>query len=147
PRQFGPHKFPGLEDGILRMPNGSRCLRGIPFWLGPEGVEQKSWIILSTRGSTSATPAIEIPVRQKASFICMAAFCDWDENEDPPMDAGPEVFQKVGQCLADASFIYADGTEEVLPIRRRFEVNEAIQFLHESLSPCHMWRTFPEGSQ
>jgi hypothetical protein len=54
-----------------------------------------------------------------ASFICIAAFCDWEEPAGPEFDKD----EKIGQRLAQARLIYDDGSEQVLPVRRRFEVN------------------------
>jgi hypothetical protein len=32
------------RDGLIRTPAGRQSLRGIPFLLGPEGVEVKRWL-------------------------------------------------------------------------------------------------------
>jgi hypothetical protein len=54
PREFGPReraKEIGGEcarDGLIRVPTGRKALQGVPFWLGPEGLDGKSWIGLST---------------------------------------------------------------------------------------------------
>ena len=108
------------HDGLIRMPAGKQALRGIPFWLGPEGVHVKSWVILSTNSAGWATRSSEIRLAKKAGFICLAAFCDWDKNESP--SPNEDVIENVGQRLADAILVYEDGSEKSLPIRRRFEV-------------------------
>jgi hypothetical protein len=133
PADFGPRpKATGLspagEDGLIRVPAGKQVFRGIPFDLGPATeVKNKAWVVLSSRPAAWATPSVEIPLRQKAGFICLAQFCDWDENEEPK--AGETALEKVGQRLSDVVLTYDEGEEVVLPIRRRFEVN----------SPSTLW--------
>lgn len=112
---------PGARDGLLRTPAGKRDLRGIPFQLAGEGVEKKRWIALSTRAKAWSTRSLQIPLAKEASFVCLATFCDWDENEVRP--ASVEVIERVGQLLAEVILVYADGGKLALPIRRRFEVN------------------------
>jgi len=109
------------RDGLIRVPGGKQSLLGVPFWLGPEGVDRKSWLALGARPSAMARPAQTIPVGKKAGFVCLAAFCDWDPDETPP--PVEDAVEKVGQRLAEAVFVYDDATEQTLPIRRRFEVN------------------------
>ncbi len=129
PTQFGPRPQArelgsGLSrDGLIRTPAGRQSLRGIPFLLGPEGVEVKRWLLLSTSSQIAGTRKTEIHLGRQASFLCLAAFCGWDPNEAPPIDAGPEDVEKVGQRLAQAVLVYEDGSEYALPLRRRFEVN------------------------
>jgi hypothetical protein len=110
------------KDGLIRMPAGQQNLQGIPFLLGPEGVESKRWLALSDRPKPWLVRNIDIPVRKKASYLCVVAFCDWDENESAP-SSDPDLYvEKVGQRLAEAVLVFDDGTEKALPIRRRFEV-------------------------
>jgi hypothetical protein len=109
------------EDGLIRLPGGKQVFRGIPFWLGPEDAMKKSWIALSSQTASWMTQSLEMPLNQKAGFICLAQFCDWDPNERPA--PGQDVLERVGQVLAEAVLIYGDGSEQSLPIRRRFEVN------------------------
>ena len=126
-RAFGPREGAknlggeAARDSLLRVAGGGQVFLGIPFSLGPEGVEKQSWAVLSTRANSWSARAIEVPLQGKASFVCLASFCDWDENETPPPNE--DVTEKVGQHLADAVLVYADGSEHVFPIRRRFEVN------------------------
>jgi hypothetical protein len=133
PADFGPREpAKGLggeaaKDGLLRTPAGEQNFRGIPFLLGPEGVEKKRWIALSARASAWTTHSLEIPLLQRAGFLCLTAFCDWDKNETPP--PGEDVAEQIGQRLAEAVLVYEDGGEKALPIRRRFEVN----------SPTYSW--------
>lgn len=115
------------EDGYVRTPIGNQSLRGIPFWLGPKEIDRKSWLALSSRAISWATKSIEIPVNQKARFLCLAAFCDWDPVERSP--SGVDAMEKVGQKLGEVLLTYEDGTEEAVPIRRRFEVGAVSAFL------------------
>ena len=109
------------RDSLIRVPAGKRDLQGIPFTLGPEDLQSKGWIVLTTKSAQAGAPRVEIPIGQKAHFLCLTSFCDFDENESP----GPteDVFQKVGQHLGDVTLVYDDGGTHVLPIRRRYETN------------------------
>jgi hypothetical protein len=106
------------RDGFVRTPAGAQRLQGIPFLLGPEGTGEPRWVVLGT--ATSQLRSIERPVSGTASFVCLAAFCDWDANETTPKDV--ESYEQVGQPLAEAVLVYEDGSEQALPVRRRFEV-------------------------
>jgi hypothetical protein len=125
---FGPRdRAKGLSgdptgDGLIRMPAGRQVLRGIPFQLGPEGIDKKSRVALSARKSLAAAPSVSIPLGKRARFICLAQFCDYDENETPPPDV-EDVVEKIGQRLARAVLVYDNGEEKTVPLRRRFEVN------------------------
>ncbi|HXP11855.1 MAG TPA: hypothetical protein VN828_25330, partial [Acidobacteriaceae bacterium] len=119
---FGPREQardmggPSRQDGLIHTPSGKQNFRGIPFLLGSEGSQARSWILLSRKAET-----VDVVVDQKAGSICLAQFCDWDPNETPIPEQ--DVFEQVGQHLADIVFVYDDGREETVPIRRRFEVN------------------------
>jgi len=131
-REFGPCEKAALiggesaKDSLIRVPAGKRDLQGIPFMLGPEDLQSKSWLVLSAKSGPTAAARVEIPLGKKANFLCVASFCDFDENESP--QPGQDVFQKVGQRLADVTLVYEDGGTCVLPIRRRFETNAALEF-------------------
>lgn len=126
-KDFGPHDrakgFGGdsARDGLVRMLGGSQTLQGIPFELGPEGVVKKSWLALSTQARSWASRSETVPIAHNARFVCLASFCGWDANETPP--AVNDAMERVGQRLADVILVYEDGSEQKLPIRRRFEVN------------------------
>ena len=130
-KEFGPRdRAKGMggdsaRDGLIRLLAGNQALRGIPFRLGPEGVDKKSWIAVSSRQGLGSA-SVSIPVGKRARFICLAQFCDWDENETPP--PVEDAMEKVGQRLADAVLVYDNGEEKTLPIRRRFEVNSPTIF-------------------
>jgi hypothetical protein len=63
--------------------------------------------------------------------VCLAAFCDWDKNENAPADI--DAFEELGKNLADLVLVYQGGTEKRLPLRRRFEVS----------APSIWWGHFP----
>ena len=107
------------EGGLIRTPAGKQQMRGIPFLLGSGDVRRKTWIGLSTPAAAWAATTVEIPVGQKGKYICLAQFCDWDPHEVRP--SGVDDIEKVGELLAEAVIRYDSG-ENVLPIRRRFEV-------------------------
>jgi hypothetical protein len=130
--EFGPREQAALiggesaRDSLVRVPSGKLELQGIPFLLGPEDLTAKSWLVLSAKPGPTSTARVEIPLGRKANFLCLASFCDFDENELP--GPGEDVFQKVGQRLANVTLVYEDGGTCVLPIRRRFETNAALEF-------------------
>jgi hypothetical protein len=116
-----------VKDGFVRTPAGKQNLRGIPFSLGPKEIDRKSWLTLSLRPISWATNSAELSVNQKARFLCLAAFCDWDPVEASP--SGVDATERVGQKLGEVVLNFEDGTKEALPIRRRFEVNALSEFL------------------
>jgi hypothetical protein len=126
PESFGPRekarRMPAsAKDGLLRPPAGRQALRGIPFQLGPEDVAAKSWILLSTKNEGPTTPELEIPLPKSATFVCLAAFCDWDKNSPPP--PGKDYAEEIGKHMADLELVYDDGSVKTFPLRKRFEVN------------------------
>src|ERR1051326_545070 len=129
-REFGTRERPRMigeeagRVGLVRVVSGKRSLQGIPFWLGPEEAEKRSWIVLSTKPSPWASKRVEIPLQQAAHYICLASFCDWDRNEAPL--PGQDAFEQVGQVLANVILIYEDGSQHTLPIRRRYETSSYV---------------------
>jgi len=127
---FGPRAWargmggPAANDGLIRTLAGQQAVRGIPFQFGPGGVEQKTWVLLSAKAGPGRVPTTEIPLSQPVKFLCLAAFSDVDENEAPR--PGKTVIEQVGQHLADVVLVYEDGGEQVIPIRRRFEVDSPV---------------------
>ena len=109
------------KDRLVRMPGGEQALQGIPFALGPQDMAKKSWLALGTRNAPWTARAVTVPVGQRAGFVCLASFCDWDPNETPPVVE--DVVEKVGERLASVILVYEDGKEQAIPVRRRFEVN------------------------
>ncbi len=131
-REFGPRERAALIGGdsahdlLIRVTGGKRDLQGIPFILGPEDLQSKGWLVLRAKSSGAAAARVAIPVGRRAHFLCVASFSDFDDNEVPGPDR--DVFQKVGQHLADVTLIYEDGGTCVLPMRRRFETNAPLEF-------------------
>jgi hypothetical protein len=103
----------------VRIPQGERAFRGIPFRFGSEG--SKRFFLITRRSTAGGSASVEVPLNQQWTFLCLAHFCDRDENETAPADI--DAFEKVGEHLADAVIVYQDGTTHRQPIRRRFEVN------------------------
>jgi len=127
PLDFGPRdRARGLSGypphiGLLKTPAGKDVCRGVPFWFGPEGAQTKRWVAVSDQPSPWATKRVEISLSGLASYICLAAFCDFDPNETPP--PGIDVMEQVGQHLAELVLVFRGGITRTLPIRRRFEVD------------------------
>jgi hypothetical protein len=144
---FGPRErarqmggLDGPQGDLVRTPGGKQELQGIPFLLGPEDVQQKSWITLSKAKQPWAVAKVEIPIGRTVVCLCVAQFCDWDPNDTNPADV--EAIEKVGQLLAEATLVYQDGSEVSSPIRRRFEVNPPSgPWGHECFNalPSSMW--------
>jgi hypothetical protein len=130
-REFGSREMAALlggdsaKDSLIRVPGGKRDVQGIPFILGPEDLQIKGWIVLSTKSGPTATAQVEIPLGRKTHFLCLTSFCDFDKNESP--EPGADVFQNVGQRLADVTLVYEDNGTKTLPIRRRFETNAVLE--------------------
>ena len=83
----------------------------MPFRLGPEDVNGKSWIVLRQNAKGWATAQLEIPVERTASFVCMAAFCDWTTTASGADDSA----WVRGLHLADLTFVYQSGSEQQYP--------------------------------
>jgi hypothetical protein len=110
---------PELAALLVKMPAGQQTFLGIPFTLEPPGGPR--WLEL--RGNVAA----EVPAQGQASFVVFAHFCNVSidpETRRQFPDLKPGEVLKVGEHLADYVFVYRDGTEHRLPIRRRFEINE-----------------------
>jgi hypothetical protein len=143
PKDFGPRERAkelggqSGEDGLIRMPSGVQQFRGIPFLLGPKGVANKGWLALSTAPRAWSASQVDVNINKNAGYVCLASFCDWDKNEVPR--PGKDVIEKVGQLLANVVFVYDNGIEKALPIRRRFEVNSpSVLWGHLSFAAlCH----------
>jgi hypothetical protein len=111
-----------IGEGLVALPVGQQTFWGIPFDLGQE--EDNCWLVLENRDDRST-----IPLFGRATFLMVAHFCD--ESHDPngqeqPLDYPVGVITRPGEHLADYVVLYADGAEHSQPIRRRFEVSEAL---------------------
>lgn len=123
-RDFGPRPWarnePGVTDNLIRTLGGLQRLRGVPFELGPGGVDRKTWIVLSTQERPGTARKAEVAIGRTARFLCLAQFCDWEKEEFDPEDA--DAIEGVGELLAEAVLEYEDGTTQAFPVRRRYEV-------------------------
>src|SRR5439155_13497811 len=67
-KQFGPRERArqslqaSSEDGLIRTPSGQCRFRGIPFLLGADGVEKKSFLVVSNQQGGFSAPVVEIPL-------------------------------------------------------------------------------------
>lgn len=158
PAGFGPRAWAkgaggqAAKDALIRTPAGRQVIRGIPFLFGPGGLNEKSWLVLSTRPSSWVTGSIDIPLPQQLGCLCLVAFCEFDENEAPP--AGKAVIERVGQHLGDAVYVYQGGAERVLPLRRRFELDSPAAthacfgaFSLNQYVPLKLSDSLPSGAQ
>jgi len=102
------------SENLAKIPTGHQSLRGIPFLLGSGG-DAKSWLLLREQ-------TVEVPlIARQTGYICLAQFCDRFETD--VFKEGESEANPLGARLADAVLVYADGSEMVSPIRRRFEVS------------------------
>jgi hypothetical protein len=116
------HWHQEIGRDLRNMPAEKQAFWGIPFLLGPR--EGRSWLCLDRD-----LPQADIVLSRKASFLVFAHFCD--ESHDPegkrqPKDYNPGEVTRPGEHLADYALLYTDGTEHRRPIRRRFEIGEAL---------------------
>lgn len=113
---------PQIGEALKALPDGHQTFWGVPFELGP--AEGNCWVVLD-RSAVGTT----IQLSGKASYVLFAHFCD--ESHDPEGQAHPADYKvgdvtRPGEHLADYVLVYADGSEHCQPIRRRFEVGEAM---------------------
>ena len=131
---------PALAAQLTKLPAGRQTFWGVPFLLGP--VEGPSWLVLQPGAAgglvtvplTQASPGPESASAggepgKGVSYLVIAHFCD--ESHDPqnrqqPADYLPGFVTRPGEHLADYVLEYQDGSERRRPIRRRFEVDEAL---------------------
>jgi len=113
---------PEIGGELSALPAGRQTFWGIPFDLGPAG--GNCWLVLEHNGT-----GVTIPLSGTASYLVMTHSCD--ESHDPEGCTQPADYQagevtRPGEHLADYVLVYADGSEYRQPIRRRFEVGEAM---------------------
>jgi hypothetical protein len=127
-RDFGPrpaarnlNAAAAVEDNLIHTIGGEQRIQSIPFRLGPADIARKSWVALSTKTQPWSARSIEIPIGRTAGFLCLAQFCDWDPAELESQDV--DTMERIGETLATATLIYADGSTRPFPVRRRYEVS------------------------
>jgi hypothetical protein len=91
-----------------QMPRGPQRLWGIPFTLGPKDLARRGVLV-------PGKEAARVPLEGRATHLCVLHFCNAEKVYETN-GAG-------GEHLADYALLYADGTEHVQPIRRRFEIS------------------------
>jgi hypothetical protein len=104
----------GWNDAIVKnvhqMPRGQQAFQGIPFLLGPKGDARKCMVLAGGKSSE-----VTVPLKGRATHVCIAHFCNW--MGDPLENAAG------GEHIADYVVRFADGSERVQTVRRRFEIN------------------------
>ena len=99
-----------VEASLAGLPADRQVFWGIPFRLGKPGARGRCLILLP-RGRRDA---VEIPVRKTARYLCVGHV---DEV------TGNDIARRVGEHLADYVVHYGDGSQHVVPIRHRIEIN------------------------
>ncbi len=131
---------PALADQLAKLPAGRQTFWGVPFLLGP--VAGPSWLVLEPgrEDGRATVPLTQPPTgpgpagaggepEKKVGYLVIAHFCDEShdpENRQQPADYVPGWVTRPGEHLADYVLGYADGSEYRTPIRRRFEIDEAL---------------------
>ena len=113
---------PDIVEPLKTLPAGQQTFWGIPFALGAQGEQARRWLLLDREPHT-------IEIAAQAHYLVVAHFCNSSHDPaDPsqPADASMGQIMRPGEHLADYVLIYTDGSEHRQPIRRRFEVNEAV---------------------
>lgn len=113
---------PAIGEQFGALPAGPQTFWGIPFELDPG--EANCWLVMARDSG-----AVTLRLSEKASYLVIVHFCD--SSHDPEGQAQPADYYvgqiaQPGEHLADYVLLYADGSEHRQPVRRRFEVNEAM---------------------
>ncbi len=108
---------------VREMPRGRQTSWGIPFRMA-SGAGPNVLVLDRDR------PAVTIPVKGKASYLCFLH--DWHQHPSTLRQNDPTE----GLVVAEYCIDYADGSSHVQPIRARFEVGMA-----ESPGPA--WLAMP----
>jgi hypothetical protein len=112
--------------GIANLPGGRQRFWGVPFSLGAATASAPGLVVVGADGSTA--PA-RLPVDGTASYLMLAHLCDARARTTvagQSADYPTPVVTAPGEHLADYVLEYADGSEHRVPIRRRFEVSQAM---------------------
>lgn len=110
-----------VGDVAAILPEDSGSFWGIPFLLGAANSAQ-SWVQVQDSAIT-----IALAPARPAPYLVFAHFCDAAFDVTRP-DVAPGMVTRPGERLADYVLAYEDGSEHKQPIRRRFEINEAVQW-------------------
>lgn len=112
--------------GIARLPGGEQRFWGVPFSVGGAEPEAPGLVVIGTDGSAEA---VRVPLDGAASYLVFAHLCDARARTTvagQTADYPSPVVTAPGEHLADYVLEYSDGTEHRVPIRRRFEVSQAM---------------------
>ncbi|MBN1535502.1 MAG: CehA/McbA family metallohydrolase [Anaerolineales bacterium] len=136
---------------LSSLPHGKQNFRGIPFELGSH--EENCWLALKEKDSR-----IDIPLSGTASYLIFVHFCDLvkDDQQNPWLTSDNEVgfHAHAGEILANYTLCYEDGEDFTTPIRRRFEIEQALRVWgqeafaalpHEGFRPVSFKGTIPQG--
>ena len=107
-----------VAQDLEKLPEGTQDFWGIPFALG-ERDASKSWVRLNEAG-------LAVPIgRSGITHFVFAHFCDAElgVSAQPGMSG---MVARPGELLAAYTLRYADGEEQLQPIRRRFEINSTV---------------------
>jgi hypothetical protein len=112
-----------FEELLRGLPGGRETFWGIPFELRPVDADAR-WLWVAP---TAPRQAISLDGRT-ADYLVVAHFClpavaSRDQTTEVPTPSGKVITP--GEHLATYLLAYEDGTEARIPIRRRFEVNDA----------------------
>jgi hypothetical protein len=141
---------PAIGERISTLPHGKQRFRGIPFELGPQ--DGNCWVIAEGKNSL-----ISIPLSGTASYILFAHFCDlakYNHQDLSQLDNETGFNTRAGEILANYTLCYEDGEVCDTPIRRRFEIDQAMRVWgqqafaalpHEGFRPVSSKDTIPQG--
>jgi hypothetical protein len=117
--------FWAAEDIKLldRLPAGQQRFWGVPFQFENLDADGR-WLWVGPGAPTSNLSLSN----ERATYIVFAHFClpsprGADDTSENRVLAGQVI--RPGEHLADYVLVYADGSEARIPVRRRFEVNDA----------------------
>jgi hypothetical protein len=112
---------PRYRRALERLPDGAQVFRGLPFSLGERSTGRR-WLLLDREVT------IDLRGHGPASHLVVAHLCDsWrDANGDRPAGTPVGWVVPAGEPLARYELVDADGSDQVVEIRRRFEINDGI---------------------
>ncbi len=107
-----------VAQDLEKLPEGEQDFWGIPFALGDRNALQ-SWVRLNDAG-------LAVPIeRSGITHFVIAHFCDAEPGVSAQAGMSGMV-ARPGELLAAYTLRYADGEEQLQPIRRRFEINSTV---------------------